>query len=478
MIAKALRGLVRFLSSARVATLLLAFVGVWAILASLVPQETASGSEAVIVWGAAHPFAESVVRMLGLHNAFGAPIFLIGVVLLAASTTLCAWRRTKVAAAKGRILRGASTVDRQALTESHDLEVPCDSALSESEILSAASGALGHLGVRTSSNRGVLTSASPSWTVWGSPVFHWALLALIVVLATGSMQRASGQMGLAIGQTKADEPASYGVYSAGPLYGWRAPQRSIRLEAFEQDYVTGGVNRGPTPTVRVLDARGEVIKSQRVYPNHTLKTGSLTVYPSDWGLSATVALTDATGTETGRDSMLVDFSEETTQGTKPVGYLVISDAGNPGLKVFLSVPLDRTETEYLKRLPEELKARVLVTSMDDKTVLDRVLKVGEDVDLPVGGTLRLEDVGYYARIQLVDDASIPFLYATLILATIGLGIATLGRQQIILAAVVDAPDGKRLILRMRLWRNTTTSRAEIEGELARALGRVEEEDTA
>lgn len=478
MIRGALRKLTRFLSSGRVGTLLLVFVSAWSILASFVPQETTSRPEAVAGWGAAHPLVEPVVRVLGLHHAFAAPLFTVVVVLLAISLALCAWQRTKVAVTKSRIVRAAAKVDGLALAESHDFEVACDSALSESDILSVASDTLERIGIRTRRSGSVITTVSPPWTVWGSPVFHWALLALIVAMALGNMQRASGQMGLAVGESKIDEPASYGILSAGPLHSLLAAQRSIRLDAFELNYSSGGVDRGPTPTVSVLDARGEVIKSQRVYPNHTLKTGALAIYPADYGLSATVSLVDVSGAEIGRSSRLIDFSEEVTQGIRPVGYLVVRDsAGNASLKVFLTVPLDRVGTSYRRRLPAEPKARVRVTSMDDKPVLDRVLRLGEEMTLPVAGALRLVDVGYYARLQLVDDASIPLLYAALIIAMLGLSIATLARQQIVAAAVVDMPDGTMLAVRIRLWRNATTSRSEIENELTKALGGVQKGST-
>jgi hypothetical protein len=115
--------------------------------------------------------------------------------------------------------------------------------------------------------------------------------------------------------------------------------------------------------------------------------------------------------------------------------------------------------------------------MSNSPVLDRVLQLGEELALPRGGTLRLVGVDYYARLQIVDDASIPFLYAALLVAALGLGVATLSRQHIVLGAVVDTPDGPRLAVRMRLWRNVTSSRSEIESELRRALGGVEEGST-
>lgn len=476
MIRKAWRTIIEFLRSPGLATWLLAIVGVWSALATIVPQGGATDPQ-VVAWASTHSLVEPVVRAVGLHQAFTSVLFRVCALALGLSTALCAWRRTKVALGKGRALRGAAVADERSLAEGHRLEIACDPVLGASEVLSVASETLGHLGIRTKRQGDSITAVSPVWSVWGSPVFHWALLALIVTMLLGSLLRSSGLMGVAVGQAKIDGPESYGVLSTGPLHGWLRVQRTIRVDAFDPNFKTGGVDRGPTPTVSVLDARGQVIKSQRVYPNETLKTGSLTVYPADYGLAAIVSLADASGAESGRSVQLMDFSTEATGGTAPLGYLTVDDeAGSATLKLLVSVPLDRAEDGFVERLPAEPKARVLVTSMDDEPVLDRVLRPGEGLKLPGTGTLRLVDVRYYARLQLVDDPSIPFLYAGLTVAMIGLGIATLTQQQIVSATLIETPDGAKLAIRMRLWRNVTSSRGEIESELVKALGGVEKGD--
>ena len=73
--------------------------------------------------------------------------------------------------------------------------------------------------------------------------------------------------------------------------------------------------------------------------------------------------------------------------------------------------------------------------------------------LPVGDSLRVDSVGYYARLQVVDDWSTIPLYACLVVATIGLTITAVARQQIVLATVIDGPEGPRLAVTLRLWRN-------------------------
>jgi hypothetical protein len=142
------------------------------------------------------------------------------------------------------------------------------------------------------------------------------------------------------------------------------------------------------------------------------------------------------------------------------------------------VPLDGASGQSDKVLPENPAARVVVTSMDDELLVDRIVSPGEEVALPIGDSLRVDSIGYYARLQVVDDWSTIPLYACLAAATIGLTIAFVTRQQIVLATVIDGPEGARLAVRVRLWRNESSSRSAVESELARALGRVEKGSTS
>jgi cytochrome c biogenesis protein ResB len=331
-----------------VATALLALIGIWVALASA----------------------------LGVRSAFAGPVPLAAVALLALSTAVCAWQRTRVALRRTRLLREAGR---------------------------------------------------RPWTVWGSPIFHWALVALIAVVTLGWLMRSSGQMGVAVGETRADVPASYGQLSAGPLARW-SEGRSVRVDAFDVNYTAGGVDRGPTPTVSVLASDGTVIASQRVYPNHILKTGSLAIYPADYGLAAELSVLTSAGVELRRVTELLDFSGRAEGGTVPVAPLVIDSAsGAQALTVAVTVPLDRVERGYLGRLPEAPQGRVTVSSADGEALLEQPVRPGESVELPSGELLRLDAVGYYARLQVVDDPTVPWLYAAAVIAMLGLGISTIAR---------------------------------------------------
>lgn len=468
----------KFLRSAVLATLLLLFLGVWSMFSSVVPQ--GGGSDAAITkWAAAHPIAEQAARILGLHSAYSAPLFVLGVLVLAVSTALCAWERTKAAAKKASALARARAVDITSLKAKHDLEITCDSSTSTDDALSTAAETMKHLGLNPVRDGGMLRAVSPSWAVWGSPVFHWALLLLMLTLVSGNLLRAEGLMGVAVGETKPDQPSSYGVVHSGPFFYWHQITRSIRVDAFEPHYRSGGVDRGPTPTVSVLDRSGHVIKQQRVYPNATLKTGSLTIYPSDYGLAVNVSVVNTAGAAVYHQSLLNDFASSAPSGTITNDFLGVSDSqGKLTYRVIATIPLDSQGGTFVNDVPTKQVATLQLTKADGTVVGSKDVRPGETLQLPNGALLRLDNLSYYARLQLVDDWSIPVLYLGLVVAIVGLGGAVLARQYIVLAGVVTDSEGTKLLVRLRLWRNVSTSREETEDELTRVLGRPEEESAS
>jgi cytochrome c biogenesis protein ResB len=346
VIRDAWRRVVRFLGSAGLAVWLLAFAGLWSMMATAIPQG-GSSDPLVAAWASQFPLIEPVVRTIGLHQAFSAPAFLVCVVVLFVSTALCAWQRTRAAMHRGRALGKAALADQQSIIESHDVEILCDPALSEPEVLSIASETLRELDIHAKRRGDVLSAVSPSWAVVGSPLFHWALVALIVVIFASSLGRSEGLMGVAVGQTQPDAPASYGSLHTGPLYDWRGVSRSIRVDAFALQFESDGTKHGPTPTVSVLDGKGRVLKTQRVFPNQQLKTGTLSIYPSAYGLSVALTMINSSGLETQHLWQLVDFSTTATEGTAPAGLIAISDSkGNPELKVAVTVPLEGAAGQF------------------------------------------------------------------------------------------------------------------------------------
>jgi len=157
---------------------------------------------------------------------------------------------------------------------------------------------------------------------------------------------------------------------AGPLHSWKRIDRSIRVDGFDTDYRTGSIDRGPVPTVSVLDGKGQVIKTQRVYPNNPLQVGSLTIHPAEFGFAAILTLLDKNGADLGSQTELIDISQETSSGTVPVEPLTLNDAGRQ-LVVAVTVPMERSGEGLAA--PQERVAHVEVFTTDDVLVTDAMI---------------------------------------------------------------------------------------------------------
>jgi cytochrome c biogenesis protein ResB len=470
VIRKAISSIGRFLGSARLALWLLLFLGVWSALATVIAQGDPS-NEAVKTWIATYAGLEPPVRFLGLHDAFMSPVFLAAMALLALSTALCSWRRTRVAMNRSRqLLRSSHPTDVPPQRRDVALRVP--DHLSNEEALERGRLALADVGVRLRPRDGFLAKVSPWWSVWGSPIFHWSLLILMGAAVAGLLWRAEGSMAIAVGTHKADKPANYVSVQSGPLRDWTAINRTIQVDSFDPDFVEGGIDRGAVPTVSVLDASGRTVVSQRVYPNMKLHAGSLSISAPTCGLAVTVSFIDPNGAEVSRAVQLVDFSQETTEGTVPVRALVLRGrTGKVLLRMYATVPLDRAADGHLGEwIPKQPRARVVLADGSGQTLVSSVIPVGDSAAIPGGGSVKVAGIGWYSRLSLVDDPSIPFVYGAMILAILGLTLSVAMRQSLIVVWVEGEGPDRHLNARMRLWRNNPTTAEEIGEALSAALG--------
>jgi cytochrome c biogenesis protein ResB len=469
VILKAWERLVAFLASASLAIALLVFVGVWSFLATLVPQDASSSPHDLAAWADSHSAIEPVVRLLGMHAAFGSPVFLVCTVVLALSTAICAWKRTKVAWRRDRRLLDLARLDRARLISTPEHTVPIDPERTDAEIFSAIEGVFAELGLPMRRRGDTLRRVSPRWGVWGSAVFHWALVLLMLTVLGGRLVRSEGSIDLAVGEAKPNVATSYADFHAGPLYRWSPQPPIVRLDRLEPDYRTGGVDRGAVPTVSLLDATGHVLVSQRVYENNMLHSGPLSINAPGLGLAAVLAFSDSSGRALGQRVEYIDFSQDTSGGTVPVSEFSRRDAsGKVIMRMFVTVPLEGTPGHYGEWIPRPPRARILVTSAAGTTLVDRLVSPGDSVQIP-GAEIRLAGINWYSRLSLVDDPSIPFIYAAMVIAALGLAMTVTFRQAGVAVAIEREPSGAKVALSMSLWRNVPTNREEVLAEIGRAL---------
>jgi hypothetical protein len=355
----------RLLRSRRLAVSLIAFLGVFSIAATFVPRGTPQ-DPAVHAWALANPVLEAVVGPLGLHRAYASPLFLVFAALLSANLEERLHNRPQA---------------RTTLSVEIDPQAALD----------ATATGLRRLGLRVRRGPSLVEGLSGAWGAFGSPMFHWSIVALMLVAAAGQATRAEGFMGLPVGERVADVRANYLQITEGPLFGERFTGVEFQAEDVVRNYTLGNVDYGPSPIVTAF-RDGTQVASGRVYPNSPLRVGSLLVHMADFGPAATLALESAGGPEVGRHTVMLDRSTETSSGTGPREFSFVGGTDALPIDARVQVVVIRTPAGATPT-PQASRAIVETATAGSGTFGPPVtLAVAEFMPLPGGARLRLADV--------------------------------------------------------------------------------------
>ena len=317
----------------------------------------------------------------------------------------------------------------------------------------------------------MIVAASRPWAVFGSPVFHWALLLLILVIVGVRFVRAEGLMGVPVGDARPLAAESFGFLDYGALYRFSPTPDLIRVDRIDTVHMIDGIDRGPAPTVSILRPDGSVAASQVVYPNNPMRYGSLTIHPSVIGLSPGFAMVSKEGTEGARTNLIVDFADMAPLGTSPAEFTLTAARPEDSLVATVTIPLQKQDGDFVQAVPKPPRATFTVRPAGGGSpVAAATLSVGQDLKLPNGSRLRLVGVGYYARLSIVDDPAIPLIYALLLIGLAGVSVSILGRQSLAVVTVRTSETGDRGVgVWFRDWRANKIRAAQAEEAVREAL---------
>lgn len=397
----------KILRSPRFVAWLLGVLGLYLVVGSIVPQRSIDPA-ASARWAERYPMLGEMARLLGLYEAFSHPAFFGILLVLTASTVVCAWERSARAV---RILRLRGTVDMRRI-EVLRTRPNARFAIDASDVEMCyrdAGDALRRMGLRLRRGPVVSEASSGAWALLGSPIFHWSLVGLLLVIPAGVLTRSEGLMGIVAGYEKLDVPESYGLLERGALHGSLSGLTIGVEKDMPVEYIQEGIDRGAAPVVYLRDGDRELAR-ERIYPNKPLRYGAITVHISDWGLGAVTALVDG-DTVLGVSQVLIDRDERVAQGWKSVTETYVDQTGAELANV--------TFTPELRASPA---VRVEMKRRDGSTE-SRVMKVGDTIELADGVSLKVEHLGRYARLSVVDDWSISLLYALLAVASLSVGVS-------------------------------------------------------
>ncbi len=430
----------RFLRSRKVALWLLFACTLWSIVGTLYfDPGTPTGLPALV---AENPALARAGEALGLKSAFTNPVFLFLVAWLALSTAACAWERTAGAV---RALRaaaeGVSDSTIRALERSPLAAFDCPGPAG----LDAAKRELRDMRLEVRATPRVVRARAGRSGVLGSPIFHWSLVGLFVVVALGQLTRFEGIIGIPVGDGAPYAVGSFPKGQAGPLYVQRYGDLRLRVDDLLLDYKTGSVERGEVPVVSLV--RGdEVVAKRAVYDNHPLRYGALLVHQGEYGISPQVTLLAADGTEVTTQRGIIDFPGKSgTKDYTPYALLVSGeDAAVRAVEVTLTVAPPESDKPVKV---EDARVRVAVFDPLSGESTVTVLSPGESVGVR-DRMLRYDAMGYYARLTVADDWSVYPIYLLFFTAVAGLALTMFvpARTAWVMYAVDDEGTGSLRVL--------------------------------
>lgn len=235
----------------------------------------------------------------------------------------------------------------------------------------------------------------------GSPLMHWGLVALIATATWGQLGRHEGVVLLFAGQPIADEAAAYtGTRSAGPLFADRHSGTQFTLLEARRTLEVDGIERGASPLVEARTRTGATVRGW-VYPNAPLRVDGLTVNRAETGPGVVLGLvrsapaTDGAGAAPGPDEA----------GTVRLPLRATADG-----TYRTEAELDSPEAGTFTLTVEQRPGSRIALSADAGPPVE--IGVGESATVR-GVTLRFESPTTWATVIVVNDPSVPWLYASM-----------------------------------------------------------------
>lgn len=404
----------RLLRSPRLAFGLVLGVAAYSALGTIVPQ-VATRSVQFLQWRLTHGAAAELVSAIDLNHAYSAPFFLMLVALLAASTTVCAWDRS---VRSWRLHRSGGIVS-DALVARLKKRPLAVVATGEGTSPTQVADALRSIGLRARSGPRLVEAAAGRVGLVGSPLFHWSLVALFLVIGLGQLTRSEGQMGVPVGGSRQDVTQSYGTVQAGALFRGHSGL-TIAVPRVQKTLILGGVNRDAAPEVALFEGN-RLLKRQLVYPNNPLRYGSLLIHRGPFGFALPLTLESSAGVSIARFDLLIDVATGSGAGTVPTG---VSMQGEPGRSVDITFTLVANRDSNGRQLITPSQSMQVALQASGVSVPATVAAPGV-IPLPQGQRLVLGSVTNYARLSVVSDWSVYLIYALLGSAIIGLALALL-----------------------------------------------------
>ncbi|WP_373288821.1 cytochrome c biogenesis protein ResB [Microlunatus endophyticus] len=444
----------------RTALGLLFLLALAAIPGSLVPQQSISPVE-VNLFLQQHKTLGPIYDKVGLFSVYTSPWFSAIYSLLFISLIGCIIPRVAVyvRAVRAKPPRTPRYLHRMPAYVSTELPAadgqPADDPGQSAAVVDAAEAGLRkrhyrvvrHPDGSVSAERGYLREA-------GNLLFHVSLVFVLIGVAVVWLWNFRGDSAVVVGNGFANNLAQYDDFKAGPLFRESTLSPfSLKVNSFDVKFETGAVQTGAArefkANVTVIDKPGDKPRNATIQVNHPLHINGSTVHLVAWGYAPVVTVRDGNGNVAysgpviflpqdgnftsagaikapdGRPNQFgfegiflpsapADITKSGPQSVFPGLYnpQLFLDAwtGKPGKETGIPESVYTLDTSGLKQI---------MNPKDKTQPLRFILRPGYEQKLPGGGSIELDGVQRWVKLQVGDS---PGVY----IAIIAIGCAVLG----------------------------------------------------
>ncbi|MEV5509766.1 cytochrome c biogenesis protein ResB [Streptomyces orinoci] len=496
-----LRWFWRQLTSMRVALILLLLLSLATIPGSLIPQ-TSVDSVKVDDWKKGHQALTPAFEKLQLFHVYSSVWFSAVYILLFISLIGCIVPRTWqfVGQLRSRPPRAPRRLDRMPAYATWRTEADPE------QVLARAGRLLKGKRFRTEPGEGSVAGEKGYLREAGNLVFHVSLIVLLVAFASGQLWKSEGGKLIVQGDGFSNTLTQYDDFKSGSLFTPAdLPRFSFFLDDFEATYEVTGPQRGTprtyaahvtyykgtdnTPhktTIKVNDPL--VIDGSKIYlqghgyaPVVTVKDGKGNVayqgavasLPLDSNITENVVLKvpdfrDKEGAkdQVGFTGLFIPTLDERT-GTMLSQF---PDLVSPGMVLTAfhgSLGMDSGVPQSVYKL--DVSKMKQFTKPDGKSKLSQLLRVGQTMNLPNGGTLHFDGIKPWATFQISQKPGDGPALAGAVAAILGVAGSLFIQRRRVWVRAVRAADGSTVVELAGLGRSESAKVPEELADLAAAL---------
>jgi cytochrome c biogenesis protein len=454
------KGILPYLSSIRLAVILLILIALGALLGTVIPQREAAGAFV----GRLSPTVLALFEALRLFDVYRSPWFILLLLLLAVNLTACSLERFP---AVWRQLRAAVNPDQPDRfadpPPDHCLALQSPPAETVDRLVVLLEKRFGPVR-RVQTDRGTYLAAQKgAFARLGVYGVHLGILLLIAGGLVGGLWGVKGQVQIAEGET------SDTLHLAGGK-GSRPLGFQIRCDRFVVEHYDSGAPKVFRSDLAFL-ADGKVEKEGALLVNHPLDFGGLRFYQASYGrLSGGVlSLSWSRGAEmTGGREVRPGDRFSLPGGAGEVEVLRVEDnlmRMGPAVKLTASDGAKRVEFWVFQNIAQIVAA--------NPGLFEQVPLMNPDLFAPWRFSLAKSGERYYTVLQAARDPGAPLVALGAALMIVGLIVVFFFAHRRLWAEVTARKDGSRIVIAGQTSRDPAGLESEIQRLLA-AVGAAEE----